>query len=104
MRFKQASVMGLLLLGMGALMISCGSSNSPTSNATATPSFTSTSTPTPNVTIIANFGGSSSPAEMAVDSQNNIYVALSATVSIGKITSAGVTSAIPTGPLPGRCR
>ncbi|SRR5665213_2106454 len=98
MELKKTVVMGLLLLGMGAWMISCSSNNSPTSNPTATPTpaFTSTPTPTPNVTVIANFGAGSSPAEMAVDSQNSIYVALSSTVSIGEITSAGVTSTINT--------
>src|ERR1700677_925684 len=85
---------------MSACLISCGNSSPTSNNPTPTPTTAATSTPTPNVTIIANFGAGSIPAEMAVDSQNNIYVALSGAVSIGKITSAGVTSTIPTGTSP----
>jgi hypothetical protein len=95
MILKRAMGMGLLLIGMSACLISCGNSSPTSNNPTATPTTaTSTPTPTPHVTVIANFGGA--PAEMVVDSQNNIYAALSGTVSIGKITSAGVTSSINT--------
>lgn len=99
MSLKQAAGMGLLLLGMSGWLISCGNSSPTSNNPTATPTVsaaTATFTPTPNLTVIANFGASTNPAQMAMDSQNNLYVALSGTVSIGKITSAGVTSAINT--------
>ena len=84
-----------ILMLAAHFLVSCGSSPSSPAAATATPvPATSTPTPTPNVTIIANF---TSPMGMCLDTQGNLYVALSSAGTVAKITSAGVTSTAATG-------